>query len=67
VCPFAALRLQLTGPNKLFSTDAAQGAASLKHLAQELAPRGDEVKFIATGHSGTIAGLDALRSYASSP
>lgn len=59
-------KVQLTGPNKLFSTDAAQGAASLKHLAQEIAPRGDEVKFIATGHSGTIAGVEALRSYASS-
>ena len=59
-------KLQMTGPNKLFSTDAAQGNASLKHLAQEIAPRGDEVNFIATGHSGTIAGLDALRSYASS-
>ena len=48
------------GPTKPFSTDAAQGVASLKHLAEELQPRAAEVKVLATAHSGGVAGLAPL-------
>ena len=51
---------KVVGPVKPFSTDAAQGMASLKHLADELQPRADEVKLLATAHSGGVAGLAPL-------
>jgi glyoxylase-like metal-dependent hydrolase (beta-lactamase superfamily II) len=51
---------RVVGPTKAFSTDAAQGMASLKHLAQELQPRSDEVKLLATAHSGGLAGFAPL-------
>jgi glyoxylase-like metal-dependent hydrolase (beta-lactamase superfamily II) len=47
---------KVLGPTKPFSTDYAQGIASLKHLAEELQPRAGEVKLLATGHSGGLAG-----------
>lgn len=51
------------GPTKPFSTDAAQGVASLKHLGEELQPRAEEVKVLATAHSGGLAaGPSALLS-----
>ena len=54
---------QVIGPAKPFSTDVAEGVASLKHLAAELQPRADEVKMLATGHSGGLAaGPAALAS-----
>jgi glyoxylase-like metal-dependent hydrolase (beta-lactamase superfamily II) len=56
----------LMGPSKIFSTDRAQGEASLKHLAQELQPHAAEVKFIASGHTGTVAGLSPLLSFSGS-
>jgi glyoxylase-like metal-dependent hydrolase (beta-lactamase superfamily II) len=46
---------KVVGPVKPFSTDAAQGAASLKRLAEELQSRGEEVKVLATAHSGGLA------------
>jgi glyoxylase-like metal-dependent hydrolase (beta-lactamase superfamily II) len=46
---------KVVGPSKAFSTDAAQGVASLKHLAEELQPRSGEVKLLATAHSGGLA------------
>jgi hydroxyacylglutathione hydrolase len=54
---------QFIGPSVIFSTDRAQGEASLKHLAQELQPHAADVKFIATGHTGTVAGLAPLMAF----
>jgi glyoxylase-like metal-dependent hydrolase (beta-lactamase superfamily II) len=51
---------EVIGPSKAFSTDPAEGVASLKHLAEELQPRADEVKVIATAHSGGVAGFAPL-------
>jgi hydroxyacylglutathione hydrolase len=57
---------QVIGPSVIFSTDRAQGEASLKHLAQEVQPHAADVKFIATGHTGTVAGLAPLASFGGS-
>jgi len=57
---------QIIGPSVVFSTDRAQGEASLKHLAQELQPHAAELKFIATGHTGTVAGLAPLVAFGGS-
>jgi len=57
---------QIIGPSVIFSTDRAQGEASLKHLAQELQPHAGDVKFIATGHTGTVAGLGPLTAFGGS-
>lgn len=54
---------QIIGPSVIFSTDRAQGEASLKHLGQELQPHAADVKFIATGHTGTVSGLQPLLSF----
>jgi hydroxyacylglutathione hydrolase len=57
---------QFTGPSVIFSTNRAEGEASLRHLAQELQPHAADVKFIATGHTGTVAGLTPLLSFGGS-
>jgi glyoxylase-like metal-dependent hydrolase (beta-lactamase superfamily II) len=57
---------QITGPSVIFSTDRAEGEASLRHLGQELEPHAADVKFIATGHTGTVAGLVPLVSFGGS-
>ncbi len=57
---------QIIGPSVIFSTDRAQGEASLRHLAQELQPHAADVKFIATGHTGTVAGLAPLTAFGGS-
>jgi hydroxyacylglutathione hydrolase len=51
---------QIVGPTKAFSTDVNEGMASLKHLAQELQPRSEEVKVLATGHAGGLTGFAPL-------
>lgn len=51
---------KVVGPTKAFSSDPVQGVASLKHLAEELQPRADEVKLLATAHSGGLAGFAPL-------
>ena len=57
---------QIMGPSAIFSTDRAQGEASLKHLGQELQPRAVDVKFIASSHTGTVAGLQPLLTFGGS-
>jgi glyoxylase-like metal-dependent hydrolase (beta-lactamase superfamily II) len=57
---------QITGPSVIFSTDRTQGEVSLRHLGQELEPHAAEVRFIATGHTGTVAGLKPLLSFGGS-
>jgi glyoxylase-like metal-dependent hydrolase (beta-lactamase superfamily II) len=57
---------QVIGPSVVFSTDRAQGEASLKHLAQELRASGAEVNFIATAHTGTLGGLQNLLAFGGS-
>lgn len=57
---------QITGPSVIFSTDRAQGEASLRHLGQELQPHAADLNFIATGHTGTVAGLAPLLSFGGS-
>jgi glyoxylase-like metal-dependent hydrolase (beta-lactamase superfamily II) len=57
---------QLMGPSAIFSTDRAQGEASLRHLGQELQPRAADVKFIATSHTGTVSGLQPLLAFGGS-
>jgi len=54
---------QIIGPSVIFSTDRTQGEASLQHLAQEVQPQGAQVNFIASGHTGTVAGLAALVAF----
>jgi glyoxylase-like metal-dependent hydrolase (beta-lactamase superfamily II) len=51
---------EIIGPSKAFSTDPVEGVVSLKHLAEELQPRADEVKVLATAHTGGVAGLAPL-------
>ncbi len=51
---------QLVGPSKPFSSDYNEGVASLKRLAQELQPRAEEVKVLATAHAGAIGGFAPL-------
>jgi glyoxylase-like metal-dependent hydrolase (beta-lactamase superfamily II) len=55
---------QVIGPAKAFSNDAEQGIASLRRLAEELQTRGDEVRVLATAHSGAAAGLAPLAAVA---
>ncbi len=57
---------QIIGPSLVFSTDRAQGEASLRHLGQELQPHAADVKFIASGHTGTVAGLAPLLNFGGS-
>ena len=57
---------KIIGPSAIFSTDRAQGEASLKHLGQELQSSATDVNFIATGHTGTLAGLQALLAFGGS-
>jgi glyoxylase-like metal-dependent hydrolase (beta-lactamase superfamily II) len=57
---------QITGPSVIFSTDRAQGEAALKHLGQELQARAGDVKFIASGHTGSVSGLASLLSFGGS-
>jgi glyoxylase-like metal-dependent hydrolase (beta-lactamase superfamily II) len=57
---------QIIGPSAVFSTDRAEGENSLRHLGQELQPRSADVKFIATGHTGTVGGLAPLVSFGGS-
>lgn len=54
---------QIIGPSMIFSSDRAQGEASLKHLGQELEPHASEVNFIASGHTGTMAGVAPLLAF----
>jgi glyoxylase-like metal-dependent hydrolase (beta-lactamase superfamily II) len=51
---------QVIGPAKAFSNDADEGVASLRRLAERLQARADEVKLLATAHTGGVAGLAAL-------
>jgi glyoxylase-like metal-dependent hydrolase (beta-lactamase superfamily II) len=57
---------QIIGPSAVFSTDRAQGEASLKHLGQELQASGADVKFIASSHTGTLTGLRSLLAFGGS-
>lgn len=52
---------KVIGPSRLFSTDHAQGEASLKHLSQDLQSH-PEATVIATAHTGTapVAALNAF-------
>ena len=52
---------KLIGPSRLFSTNRAEGEASLKHLSQELASQPPTI--IATAHTGT-APIAALTAFA---
>jgi len=54
---------QIIGPSLIFSSDRAQGEASLKRLSQELEPHAGQVNFIASGHTGTVAGLAPLAAF----
>ncbi|MGH7435561.1 MAG: hypothetical protein ACRENE_07785, partial [Polyangiaceae bacterium] len=47
-----------------FSKDPAQNVASLKALYERLLPRQAEIKVLAFGHTGSLAGLDPLGSFA---
>jgi glyoxylase-like metal-dependent hydrolase (beta-lactamase superfamily II) len=57
---------QIIGPPAIMGTDRAQGEVSLRHLGQELQPRAADVKFIASGHNGTVAGLAPLLAFGGS-
>jgi hydroxyacylglutathione hydrolase len=49
---------------RLFSRDSALNVASLKALATRLAPRADEIKALAFGHTGSLVGLGPLEEFA---
>ena len=49
---------------RLFSKDSTLNVASLKALATRLAPRGDEIKAMAFGHTGSLVGLGPLVEFA---
>jgi glyoxylase-like metal-dependent hydrolase (beta-lactamase superfamily II) len=49
---------------RLFSKDSSQNVASLKALANRLTPRSGEIKAMAFGHTGSVAGLGPLQSFA---
>jgi hydroxyacylglutathione hydrolase len=51
---------------RMFSKDPAQNVASLKALYERLLPRQAEVKVLAFGHSGSLAGLEPLGVFAKS-
>jgi glyoxylase-like metal-dependent hydrolase (beta-lactamase superfamily II) len=51
---------EVIGPSRAFSNNAEEGLASLHGLARELEPRSEEVKFLATAHTGGVAGLRPL-------
>lgn len=51
---------KIIGPSAIFSTNRTEGEASLKHLGQELQSQANDVKAIATGHTGTLTGLQPL-------
>ena len=55
---------QVIGPAKAFSNNAEEGVASLLRLAEELRPRAEEVKVLATAHTGGVAGLQPLAALA---
>lgn len=57
---------QIIGPSAIFSTNRSQGEDALKHLGRELQPHAADVKFIATGHTGTVAGIAPLISFGGS-
>lgn len=49
---------------RLFSKDSALNAASLKALAARLTPRKAEIKAMAFGHTGSLAGFEPLAAFA---
>jgi len=51
----------------LFSKSSAQNVASLKALAARLAPRRAEIKELAFGHTGPLAGFEPLAAFAAKP
>jgi glyoxylase-like metal-dependent hydrolase (beta-lactamase superfamily II) len=51
---------QVVGPTAAFSNNAEEGVASLRRLAERLQPQAGEVQFLATAHTGGVAGLGPL-------
>jgi glyoxylase-like metal-dependent hydrolase (beta-lactamase superfamily II) len=49
---------------RLFSKDSAQNVASLKGLTARLAPRKAEIRALAFGHTGSLAGFEPLAAFA---
>jgi glyoxylase-like metal-dependent hydrolase (beta-lactamase superfamily II) len=49
---------------RLFSKDSALNVASLKGLTARLAPRKAEIKALAFGHTGSLAGFEPLLAFA---
>ena len=54
---------QIIGPSVIFSTDRAQGEASLKHLGSGVAATRGRREVHRHGHTGTVAGLAPLVSF----
>lgn len=52
---------------RLFSKDSALNVASLKAIAARLAPRRAEILAMAFGHTGSLAGFEALQAFAARP
>jgi glyoxylase-like metal-dependent hydrolase (beta-lactamase superfamily II) len=50
---------------RLFSSDSTQNVSSLKSLAARLAPRAQDVRMLAFAHTGPLAGLQPLTTFAS--
>jgi glyoxylase-like metal-dependent hydrolase (beta-lactamase superfamily II) len=49
---------------RLFSKDSAQNVASLKGLTARLAPRKAQIRALAFGHTGSLAGFEPLAAFA---
>ena len=53
---------KIRGPVYLFSTNAAQGIASLGEMMKKLEPRFREIEFITSSHSGTLPGAEGIQA-----
>lgn len=62
----AAARDRSFQPNSILGADPKQTVRSLRSLAERLRPRRTEIRAIAFGHQGSLAGLDPLLSWAAS-
>jgi len=54
---------KITSPKYLFSDDQKQGEASIRALAQRLAPRASDIKTLEFAHTGTLSGFEPLKNF----
>jgi hydroxyacylglutathione hydrolase len=62
----AGINADVMEANSFLNEDAERNRESLRNLAARLSPRRDEVRYIAFGHHGAVAGLGPLLKWAAS-